>query len=312
MGSSGKILVLSNSFTRSQDAINLLTEKGWQIEIPPQLDANEKGNWIKNALAKASAVIVGHDHIDRSLIETSPLLKVIAKQGVGTDSIDINAAKEKGIKIVTAAGANSESVADLAFLLMLAVSRQLIPANIMVKDGGWDRVFGHEVWNKNLGIIGFGEIGQRVAHRAKGFSMKISYYDIIEHKEAEQLIGATRKELSELMSWADFISIHLPLNAHTAGTINGNLLSVMKPSAYLINTSRGGVIDEVALLKALIDHKIAGAGLDVFVDEPLKDLTIAQLPNVVATPHMAAYTFEATERVSIQVANSILEALEPK
>lgn len=307
----GLILVLSNTFAATQSACERLNTEGYQVLIPPALAAAEKDAWIQNTMNKASAVIVGHDRIDRNLIENSPLLKVIAKQGVGLDSIDVQAAQEHDITVLTAAGGNSDSVADLTILLMLAVSRRLIPANSMVRQGGWDRIIGHEVWNKNLGLLGFGEIGQRVAQRARGFSMSIAYYDIIDYPETEKNLQAIKMDLFNLVSWADYVSVHLPLNPHTAKFVNQTLLSSMKPTAYLINTSRGGVIDEAALYDFLVNNKIAGAGLDVFEKEPPQDLAISRLPNVVATPHMAAYTFEAIERVSMQVADSVIAALKP-
>lgn len=305
----GQILILSNTFAATQIACEQLRKVGFSVVIPPALAVTEKSAWIQNALHKACAVIVGHDRIDRYLIENSPLLKVIAKQGVGLDSIDVQAAKEYGITVLTAAGGNSDSVADLAILLMLAVSRRLIPANDMVRQGGWDRIVGHEVWNKNLGLVGFGEIGQRVARRARGFSMSIGYYDLIDYPETEKKLQAAKMDLFDLVSWADYVSIHLPLNPHTAKFVNDKVLSLMKPTAYLINTSRGGVIDEAALYDFLVNNRIAGAGLDVFEKEPPQDLALSQLPNVVATPHMAAYTVEAIERVSMQVAHSVIDTL---
>lgn len=309
MNPRGEILVLSNTFAATPVACDYLTDNGYQVVLPPKLPFSEKIIWMEAALQKSCAVIVGHDRIDRKLIENSPLLRVIAKQGVGLDNIDTQAAKDHSVKVLTAAGGNSESVADMAMLLILAVSRKIIPATSMVRQGGWDRVVGNEVWNKKLGLVGFGEIGQRVAIRAKGFSMSIGYYDIIDYSSAEDSIGAVKMDLQDLMAWADYISLHLPLNPKTEKIINANLLSLMKPTAFLINTSRGGVIDEKALYEFLANNQIAGAGLDVLEMEPPTDLSLAQLPNVVATPHMAAYTFEAIERVSMQVAISVIEAL---
>lgn len=309
MNPRNEILVLSNTFATTPVACDYLTDNGYQVVLPPQLPSGEKTIWMEAALQNSCAVIVGHDRIDRKLIENSPLLRVIAKQGVGLDNIDTQAAKDHGVVVLTAAGGNSESVADMAMLLILAVSRKIIPATSMVKHGGWDRVVGNEVWKKKLGLVGFGEIGQRVAARAKGFSMSVAYYDIIDYPSAEESIGAVKMDLPDLMAWADYVSLHLPLNPKTEKIINANLLSLMKPTAFLINTSRGGVIDEKALYDFLVNHQIAGAGLDVFEMEPPTDLSLAQLPNVVATPHMAAYTFEAIERVSMQVAISVIEAL---
>ncbi len=309
MDSLGNIVVLSNTFARTKVACDFLINAGYNLNILPILEGQQKIDWIKRNLHIAIAVIVGHDRIDKELIENSPSLRVIAKQGVGLDNIDTLAAKGRGIAVITATGGNSDSVADLTFLLILAISRKLILANDVVRNGKWDRIVGNELCNKNLGIIGFGEIGQRVAARATGFSMTIAYYDIIEHRVAEQLFRATKMDLLKLMAWADYVSIHIPLNASTKKIINADLLSLMKPTSFLINTSRGGVVDEKALYDALLNNRISGAGLDVFEVEPPCDLSLARLPNVIATPHMAAYTTEAIEQVSMQVANSVLESL---
>lgn len=305
----GRVIVLSNTFAGTQVACEQLTNAGFQLIIPPPLTAEDKQSWLKTNIRSAQAVIVGHDRIDRELIQSSPDLKVIAKQGVGLDGIDLKAAEEKGITILTAAGGNSDSVADLTILLILAISRNLIKANSVVKDGRWDRIVGHEVWTKKLGLIGFGEIGQRVAQRALGFSMQIGYFDIVNHEESSKKLRAAKMDLHELMSWADYISVHLPLNKHTQKFINQNLLSMMKPTAYLINTSRGGVIDERALYEHLVNNRIAGAGLDVFETEPPLDLALSKLPNLIATPHMASYTVEAINRVSMQIAEAVIRAL---
>jgi phosphoglycerate dehydrogenase-like enzyme len=170
-------------------------------------------------------------------------------------------------------------------------------------------VFGNEVCQKKLGIIGFGEIGQKVAHRAGGFLMEIAYSDVIACPQAERTLGAEPMDLGRLLGWSDFLTLHVPLNENTRHLIGKSELALMQPSAYLINLSRGGVVDEEALYHALCDNQIAGAGLDVFECEPLSDRRLAQLPNVVVSPHMGAYTFEALERVSVVVARAILAGL---
>jgi D-3-phosphoglycerate dehydrogenase len=277
----------------------------------PETQGSERSLQIARALRDAAAVVVGHDRIDAAIIAGAPELKVIVKQGIGVDNIDLPAATGQGVLVVNAPGTNVESVADLTFALILAVARRLIFAHNLVASGGWSRVIGAEVWGKCLGIVGFGNIGQRVARRATGFSMNVAYYDVVAYPDVERdWPGLVRMELAELLGWADFVTLHLPLTDATCGLVGERELALMKPTAYLINTSRGGVVDEEALYKVLKERKIAGAALDVFVQEPPADRKMLQLSNVITTPHMGAYTVEANDRVCQHVAQSVLDALE--
>jgi D-3-phosphoglycerate dehydrogenase len=306
----GTILVLSNSFRRSQAACDLLVEAGYSLMYAPDLTGDARAEWIGQTISGVEGVIVGHDVIGAQAISrASPRLKVVVKQGGGTDNIDIEAATRHEVLVANAAGANSDAVADLTWALMLAVARRLVYAHNLVMSGGWERVFGRELYLKRLGIVGFGDIGQKVAARAVGFSMQLAYYDVIAYPEAEQELNAHCMEFDELLGWADFVTVHVPLNAATRGLIGRRELVLMKNTAYLINISRGGVVDEEALYDALKAGEIAGAGLDVFADEPLHDLRLARLENVVATPHMGAYTDAAVERVSLSVAHTVREVL---
>jgi D-3-phosphoglycerate dehydrogenase len=293
----------------SINAISMLKEAGYNLRILDTSTVFFENNWLYDQLDDVIALVVGHNIIDETIMARATNLKLIAKQGTGVDNIDINAASEKGILVVSAGGANADSVADLTFGLMLAVARRIVFAHNLIADGGWERVFGNEIYKKKLGIIGFGEIGQKVAQRARGFLMETAYSDIIAYSQAEQRLGIKRIDLDTLLSWSDFVTVHIPLNDSTRHLIGKRELTIMKPSSYLINLSRGGVVDEKALYWALSENQIAGAGLDVFESEPISDLNIAQLPNIVVSPHMGAYTFEALERVSSLVAKTILTGL---
>ena len=306
-----KIVVLSTTFANSQAAHALLAKAGFSVETVPRAQGPERWLQIARALQGAAAVVVGHDHLDAAIIAGARELKVIVKQGVGVDNIDLPAATDKGVLVVNASGTNAESVADLTFALILAVARRLVFAHNLVASGGWTRLIGAEAWGKCLGVVGFGNIGQRVARRATGFSMNVAYYDVVAYPDIERdYPGLVRMELAELLGWADFVSLHLPLISSTRDLVGERELSLMKPTAYLINTSRGGVVDEEALYTALKEGTIAGAALDVFTQEPPLDRKVVQLPNVIATPHMGAYTVEANDRACLHVAQSIVDALE--
>jgi D-3-phosphoglycerate dehydrogenase len=307
-----KVLVESRTFVSSIAAIEKLKAAGFTI-VTPDPPGDSLGTSGLEQLAKdAEAIVVGHGRVGRQVIQGAAKLRIIAKQGVGVDNIDLDSATECGVWVTTTHGYNAESVADLTFALILATSRRLVEAHNLIAGGGWARIMGTEVYGKNLGILGFGDIGRRIARRALGFSMSIAYHDIVRAPNAEAELKIRYLERDELLAWSDYLSIHVPLSPATRNLIGEREIALMKASAYLINVSRGGVVDETALRQALVAGRLAGAGLDVFAAEPLNDLSLAGLPNVVATPHMGAYTREAVERVSCAVADSIIAALAGK
>jgi len=249
--------------------------------------------------------------MDAEAISAAKGLKVIARAGVGLDNVEIPAATAAGVMVVNAPTSNIVSAAELAIGLLLASARSISPAHAALRDGKWARskYTGVELFEKTLGIVGFGRIGQLVAHRMQAFGMDVVAYDpYLQPAKAAQL-NVKLVELDELLKVSDFITIHLPKTKETANLIGTEALKKVKPTVRIINAARGGVLDESALYEALKNGKVAGAGLDVFATEPCTDSPLFSLDNVVATPHLGASTDEAQERAGIAVAVSVRKAL---
>ena len=249
--------------------------------------------------------------MDAEAIAAAKGLKVIARAGVGLDNVDIPAATAAGVMVVNAPTSNIVSAAELAISLLLASARFISPAHAALKAGKWARskYTGAELFEKTLGVVGFGRIGQLVAHRMQAFGMNIIAYDpYLQPAKAAQL-GVELVELDELLKRSDFITIHLPKTKETANLIGVEALKKVKKEVRIINAARGGVLDEAALYDAITEGRVAGAGLDVYVTEPCTDSPLFQLDQVVATPHLGASTDEAQERAGIAVAVSVRKAL---
>jgi D-3-phosphoglycerate dehydrogenase len=252
--------------------------------------------------------------VTRNIIESASRLKVVGRHGVGLDNVDLASAKEKGIRVVYAPLANSQSVAEHFVALALSLAKKLRVADIALRSGHWNaryEVRSIELWEKTLGVAGFGRIGQCTARIcARGFKMPILYYDVVSYPEVERELKAKRVEPKALFSEADFISINLPLLPQTKGMINADVIRLMKPSAFLVNMARGPVWKETDVVRALEENWIAGVGSDVFEEEPTSaDNPLFKLDNFVGTPHMAAHTEEGMVRMSM-VASDILAVLE--
>ena len=256
------------------------------------------------------AIITGLEPITAEVQKKSPALKVIAKHGIGVDNIDLGAAKKLGIRVINAPTTSGDSVADLAFGLMLALARKIPAADAYVKGGAWPKLFGTGVWGKTCGIFGFGSIGKKLALRARGFNMKVLAYDPYFDDAFAAEHGVVRAEPDAILKEADFISMHLPLLPSTRNFISEPELKKMKRTACIVNTARGGVIDEQALLKALKEGIIAGAALDVFSAEPPKHLDIGSVPNLITTPHVGGYTDDALRATSSFVCDALLKVLQ--
>ncbi len=249
--------------------------------------------------------------MDGEAIAAAKGLKVIARAGVGLDNVDIPAATAAGVMVVNAPTSNIVSAAELAISLLLASARFISPAHAALKAGKWARskYTGAELFEKTLGVVGFGRIGQLVAHRMQAFGMSVVAYDpYLQPAKAAQL-GVELVELDDLLKRSDFITIHLPKTKETANLIGVEALKKVKKEVRIINAARGGVLDEAALYDAIVEGRVAGAGLDVYVTEPCTDSPLFQLDQVVATPHLGASTDEAQERAGIAVAVSVRKAL---
>jgi len=275
-------------------------------------DGADRGQLLAALSAGVDAVLIrSATKMDAEAIAAAKGLKVIARAGVGLDNVDIPAATAAGVMVVNAPTSNIVSAAELAIGLLMASARFISPAHAALRNGKWARskYSGAEIFEKTLGIVGFGRIGQLVAARMQAFGMDVVAYDpYLQPARAAQL-GVRLVELDELLTISDFITIHLPKTKETANLIGVEALKKVKPTVRIINAARGGVLDEAALFDALTEGRVAGAGLDVYVTEPCTDSPLFGLDNVVATPHLGASTDEAQERAGIAVAVSVRKAL---
>jgi D-3-phosphoglycerate dehydrogenase len=252
---------------------------------------------LKKEVADADIILVNIVKIDQEVMDAASNLKCIIKYGAGVDNIDIAYAHKKGIRVTSAPGLNAPAVADHAFALMLAAARAIPERDRDLKAGNWNTAMGFEVANKTLGIIGFGAIGKELAKRATGFSMRTLVFGNHKDHAAAQKLQAQFVEQDQLFQEADFIIIATSLTPKSRHMINKATLALMKPTAFLINTSRGGLVNEEDLMDALESGAIKGAALDVFESEPPVN-RLPAMASVVATPHIAGATFEAVERIS--------------
>ena len=265
------------------------------------------------ALAEANAVLIrSATKMDAEAISHAPSLKVIARAGVGLDNVDIKAATTAGVMVVNAPTSNIISAAELTCGHILSLARHIPAARASLGNGEWKRssFSGVELFEKTLGVVGLGRIGALVAARMQSFGMRVVAYDPYVTSARAQQLGVELLSLDELVAQADFLTIHMPKTPETTGMIGAEQLKAMKPTAYVINVARGGLVDEDALYDALTSGEIAGAGLDVFTSEPPTDTKLTALPNVVATPHLGASTAEAQEKAGVSVARSVKLALE--
>ncbi len=253
------------------------------------------------------------DTIDTSLIESAPArLRMIANYGNGVGHIDLKAARERGITVTNTPGVLTEDTADMAMALILAAPRRLVEGDKLVRSGGWTgwaptSMRGHRIGGKKLGILGMGRIGQAVAMRARAFGLQIHYHNRHRLPEVpEAQLGATwHADLDAMLAAVDILTIHTPHTESTTGLIDARRLDLLGPRGWLINTARGAIVDPEALLAALEQGRIAGAGLDVYVDEPAVDPRLIALDNVVLLPHLASATFEGREAMGIKVIANI-------
>jgi len=260
-------------------------------------------------ITDCDGIILGVDPLTAKVLAKAPKLRAIAKYGVGVDNIDIEECERRGIKLSRTVGANAEAVADYAFALILAVARKIIPIDAQCRTGDWGKTVSVDVFGKTLGLIGLGAIGKGVAARARGFGMEVLASDMFWDDEYAKSAGIKRAEPGQIYAKADFISIHAPLTEHTRGMIGKDEIEMMKPTAIIINTARGGIIDENALLAALQSGRIYGAGIDAFEEEPPQNPAWFTLPNVVLGSHCAASTVGATEQMGRMAAENLIRDL---
>ena len=298
----------------AMDRINSYCDaKTWDGPLPPPRDVLEE-----NVVNIEGLVSLLTDKIDAPLMDKAPRLKVISNYAVGFDNIDIAAATKRGIVVGNTPGVLTETTADHAFALLMAAGRRIVEGDKEVRAGKWKTwgpmiLLGQDIHGSTLGIIGLGRIGAAVAQRAKGFGMKILYYDIIRQEKAEKELGIQYMDLDKLLSQSDFITIHTNLTKETHHLIGAKQFEIMKRTGILVNTSRGPIVDNLALYEALRSKKIAYAALDVTEPEPLPaDHPLLTLDNVIVVPHIASASVASRTKMGLMAADNLIAGLEGK
>ncbi len=285
----------------AEDGIDVLRQFGAQVDVRTGLPPDE----LEATVDSYQALIVRSEtKITRKVIAAAGKLQVVGRAGIGVDNIDLEAATERGIVVVNAPTGNIISAAEHAIALMMALARHIPDASASLKSGHWDRkrFMGLEVRGKTLGILGLGQVGSEVTRRARGLEMRVIAHDPFVPEERARALGIELVPFQQLLRESDFLTVHTTLSEKTRSLIGEAELKEMKPTARLINTARGGIVNEEALEKALSEGRLAGAALDVFEKEPLTDHPLFGNEQVIVTPHLGASTAEAQERVSQDVA----------
>jgi len=256
--------------------------------------------------------IAGVDHFTANVMENSPCLKVISRYGTGVDGVDLAAAKERNIVVCNTPGANAQAVADMTFGLLLSLTRSIPALDRRTRDGQWPRASRVELYGKTFGILGLGAVGKAVAKRAAGFSMKVIACSPRINKEYAERNGIVEVDFGTLIRESDFLSLNLPLKEQTRHIISASAMKAMKKGVFIINTSRGGVVDEAAAQVLLREGHLGGLGIDVFEDEPAVDSPFFEFENVVVTPHTAAHTVEAVQIMAAMSVRNLIDVLSGK
>lgn len=299
-------IVVADDLPKS--ALALLEAEGWTVDAR----SGRTPDQLKTDLSTADAIVVrSATKVTADIIDAAPRLRAIARAGTGVDNVNVEAASARGIVVMNAPGANSISVAELAMAQLLTLARKLPAADASMKQGVWDKksFMGEEVRGKVLGLAGLGRIGQEVARRAQAFEMIVIAHDPFISAQVAADIGIELVTLDELCARADYLSLHMPSTAQTRHIFGAERLALCKQGLRIINTARGDLIDEGALASAIQSGHIGGAALDVYETEPTKDHTLQKLPQVVATPHIAASTREGQELVGVETASALRDFL---
>ena len=314
MAANKKKILVTESFSQKGRALLAERDDIEMIEFPNMISAKDFEAMLKEH-APVHGVALGATRFGEPELEASRDMKVVTRIGVGFDAVDISALSRRKVPLMVAGTANSPSVAEQALFMMLTLAKRAAEMHALVKDGTWAGRLGrlpYDLYGKTVLIVGFGRIGRRTAKRCLAMEMQVLVYD--PYKPAAEIVAAGCEAVADLdkaLRHADFVSIHCPKTNETVGMFNAARLRLMKPSAYLINTTRGGIVDETALYDALASGNLAGAGLDVFAQEPPPvGEPLHSLPNVIMAPHVAGVTYEAVDRMSEQTALNILSALD--
>lgn len=305
-----KVICTSPSFAKyDAQPITTLREQGFELISLP---ADAPLSVLEPHLADTVAMIVAFTEVDQELLARAPNLKIVCKHGVGVDNIDLNATRERGIFVTNVPDANKHAVADFAFALMLNSARQLNQAINDTRAGQWPRIFATDMYGKTLGIVGLGNIGKQVALRARGFNMRVLAFDFYPDQKFAADHDIQFVSMDQLTEESDFITLHTPLTAETHNLFDAARLKRMKKSAFLVNVSRGGVINEADLYQALADNVIAGAAADVFEHEPLESHPLFTLTNFLPTSHIAGYTDGAIGAIGERCVQQIIQCIKER
>ncbi len=295
-----------------EEGIEKLRQSGFEVDVSPAISHEE----LKRAASNYDALIVrSRSHVTGDVIEAGKRLKAIGRAGAGLDNVDVKAAEEKGIAVLNTPEALADATAELTIGLMISLARSIPRADRTMKEGKWIKkeLVGWQLRGKTLGVIGLGNVGERVARIAKAFGMKVLIRDTKRNHPSPELskeLEAESVPFREILQRSDIVTMHVPLTPQTHHMIGEKELQLMKNGAFLVNASRGSVVDERALLEALRSGKLGGAALDVYEVEPPRDLTLVGMPNVVCTPHIGAQTEEAQKAASISIAEKIVHHFE--
>lgn len=303
-----KILISSASFGKIDlKPVEILEREGYTV-VPNKNGRKFTSSEFNELIKDATGLIAGTEKITAELLEKAPVLRVISRYGVGMDNIDLEAAKKLGIIVRSTPEAPSQAVAELAFSLMLNISRRVSEADRNLRNNNWTQLMGRLITGKNLGILGLGRIGKKLAAMVQPFSMKIFAYEPYPDNDFVVKNRISLLPLNEILSQCDIISLHLPLSDDTFHMIGKKELSLMKKDAVIINTSRGGLIDESALIEALKNRAIGGAAIDTFEKEPyIGELT--NFENVILTCHMGSSAIETRRQMELETVNNLINAL---
>jgi D-3-phosphoglycerate dehydrogenase len=305
-----RVLVTPTSWARSDPRLRTELE-----QAVGEVTYNPTGRPLGSAdlarlLPGVDGYIAGVDVVDRQALAAADRLRVIARYGVGVDGVDLAAARERGIVVTNTPGANAVSVAELTIVMILALARQLTDAVAATRRGAWPRLAGTALAGKTVGLLGLGAVGRQVARRLSGFDCRVMAHDPAVTSAVADAIGAELAPMDEVVAAADFLSLHLPLTPQTRTVVDATFLARMKPGAYLVNTSRGELVDEVALAEAIRGGRLRGAAVDVFTTEPPPaDHPLLGLPQVLATPHCGAHTDDATNAMGWMALRDCLAVL---
>ena len=302
-----KVLATRPLFPAAQEILNANCE----VEYWTKPERIPKEELLRKVKDKEGLVCLLTEKVNLELLSAAQKLRIAANVAVGFDNIDVDACTKRGVVATNTPGVLDETTADFAWTLLMAISRRLIEGENLARSGNWkgwdlDQLVGTDVWGKTLGIVGFGRIGKAMARRALGFQMKVVYADAVRAPEAvEKELKATYRGMTDLLTESDFVSVHVPLLPETRGLFDAPRFSKMKPTAFLINTSRGPVVDEAALVHALESARIAGAALDVFENEPFIHPGLKR-SNVVLAPHIASASVETRTKMACMAAENVV------